>query len=58
MNCKIASFILKYIHKNKPTNSEVIEMDEFEKLLREIMEEYDCGPLYALWILSNILEIA
>lgn len=44
------------IHKNKPANSEVLAMDEIEKIIREIMAEKDCGPLYALYILSKMLE--
>ena len=44
------------MHKNKPANSEVLTMDEIEKIIREIMAEKDCGPLYALYILSKMLE--
>ena len=58
MNGKRFLSVLRYKHKNKRSNSEVLKMDEIEKLLREIMAERDRGPLYALYILSKMLEVA
>ena len=57
MNGKCFLLDLKYKH-NKTTNRKALKMDEIEKLLREIMAEYDCSPLFALWILTKMLEVA